>query len=109
MLGQVTVRLRALTDQLIEAAAHGASSRVAARLVELIRVTDPDFDYTSDSIDLRLPITQEELAQWAGLSREGAVKGIGELRAAGVLETGRRRMTILEPAALRAAAVRVES
>jgi CRP-like cAMP-binding protein len=105
MLGRITRRLRALTDQFIEASAHSAASRVAARLVELLLLMERD---SEGVVELRLPITQEELAQWAGLSREGAVKGIGELRSAGILETGRRRMTILDPDALHSVATRAD-
>ena len=97
LLRRVSARLRALSDQLIEAAAFSAPARVAARLVELL----PDGVSSEGPFEMRLPITQEELAQWAGLSREGAVKGLGELRSAGVLETGRRRVTVLDVAELR--------
>ena len=103
MVRRLSRRLRALTDQFMEASAHSAVSRVAARLVELLLLTERE---SEDPIELRLPITQEELAQWAGLSREGAVKGIGELRAAGIIETGRRRMTILDREALGSVATR---
>lgn len=98
MLGRVTRRLRGLSDQFVETAAYAASTRVAARLVELLRLTTPESD---EPIEFRLPITQEELAQWAGLSREGAVKGISELRSAGIIETGRKRMIVLDQDALR--------
>jgi CRP-like cAMP-binding protein len=106
MLRRITHRLRALTDQFVEASAHSAASRVAARLVELLLLTERESE--AAAVELRLPITQEELAQWAGLSREGAVKGLGELRAAGIIETGRRRMTILDPDGLRSVATRAD-
>jgi CRP/FNR family cyclic AMP-dependent transcriptional regulator len=106
MLGLVIARLRALTDQLVEAAAHGAASRVAARIVDLMRIAGADPTFPTE---LRLPITQEELAQWAGLSREGAVKGLAELRTAGIIETGRKRMTILDPDRLRSFASRPDA
>lgn len=57
-------------------------------------------------IDLNLPITQEELGQWAGLSREGVGKGLSELRSTGVIETGRRRVRILDLATLSDVAAR---
>jgi len=101
VLRRVTANLRTLTDQFVEATSYGASARVAARLVSLLDMADPS---SSGPVELRLPITQEDLAQWAGLSREGVVKGLSELRSASILETGRRRITILDPLALRASA-----
>lgn len=105
MLTSVTRRLRSLTDQFVESSAHGATSRVAARLVELLRVTARD---AAGPIELQLPITQAELAQWAGLSREGAVKGIAELRRSGVIATGRKRMTVLDTEELRRIAAQTD-
>lgn len=102
VLRRVTASLRSLTDQLVEATSFAASARVAARLVSLLDMADPS--PVAGPVELRLPITQEDLAQWAGLSREGVVKGLSELRAASILETGRRRITILDPRALRASA-----
>lgn len=100
VLSRVTARLRALTDQFVESAAMSATSRIAARLMILASVAGHDGE---QRFDLSLPITQEELGQWAGLSREGAVKGLGELRAAGAIETGRRRVRVLDADRLAAA------
>jgi len=98
LLMRAAARTRTLTEQLLEAAAGTAAARVAARLVELVEMLQPDSD---PPIVIQLPITQEELAQWAGLSREGAVGGLRELRNAGVIDTGRMRITIVEPVGLR--------
>ena len=97
LLRWAAARMRTLTDQLVEAAAGSAAARVAARLIELSAMIHPNVD---GPVEIRLPITQEELAQWAGLSREGAVGGLRELREAGLIETGRMRVTLLEPARL---------
>lgn len=98
ILGRVVRRLRALTSQLVEATALTASARVAARLVRLVELAER----TSDEcpFELPLPITQEELGQWAGLSREGTVKGMAELRHAGMIDTGRRKVQVLDLRAL---------
>ena len=89
-------RLRARSSQLVDATARSASARVAARLLRLVEREGAP----GPSVELRLPITQEELGQWAGLSREGTVKGLAELREAGVLETGRRRVHLKDLPAL---------
>lgn len=105
VLARVAARLRGLTEQFVEATSLSASARVATRLLALVQAAEaaPDVDGV---IDLRLPISQEELAQWAGLSREGAVRGLSELRTGGVLETGRKRVYIQDLAALEREALR---
>ena len=103
VLTRVTRRLRSLTDQLVETTALPAAARVATRLLELLDATGGRVD-GDGVIDLRLPISQEELAQWAGLSREGAVKGLGELRSEGIIETARKRVRIGDLSRLEAAA-----
>ncbi len=106
MLTRIAGQLRNVNGRFVEAAAHGATPRVAARLVDLLESVECE-RANGRPIELRLPITQEELAQWAGLSREGAVKAIGELRSAGIIETGRKRMAICDEQALRRVAADV--
>lgn len=85
-----------------------APHRIATRLLRLVEIeqalarckVQPD-----GSADLRLPISQEELGQWSGLSREGAVKGLGTLRSIGLIETGRKRVHITSLARLERHAV----
>jgi CRP-like cAMP-binding protein len=108
LLGRVGARLRATTDRLMEVSAHRATSRVAARLAALLELAGADDGPECGPVELRLPVTQEELAQWAGLSREGAVKALSELRASGIIETGRRRVVVNDPDALRRAAAAPE-
>ena len=105
VLARVTARLRGLTEQFVEATSLSASGRVATRLLALVRAAEATPD-AAGVVELRLPISQEELAQWAGLSREGAVRGLSDLRAAGVLETGRMRVFIHDIAALEKEATR---
>ena len=101
VLVRVVRRLRGLSSQLVEATALSAPARVAARLVRLADLAQlPDAGHA----ELELPITQEELGQWAGLSREGTVKGIAQLRSRGLIETARRRVTVLDMGGLRAEA-----
>ena len=49
---------------------------------------------------IRLPLSQEELAGWAGASREAVVKALRKLRARGWIETGRREIRVLDLPAL---------
>jgi len=51
-----------------------------------------------------MPISQEELASWAGASRAGIAQALQVLRELHWLETQRRRIIIRDAAALRARA-----
>lgn len=48
-----------------------------------------------------VPLTQEDLGTWAGVSRESTVKALRVLRARGLVQTGRRQVRVLDPAGLR--------
>jgi CRP-like cAMP-binding protein len=54
-----------------------------------------------DVVRIDLPLTQEELAGWAGASREAVTKALHSLRELGWIETGRRTVTIRDIDALR--------
>ncbi|MGI9605232.1 MAG: Crp/Fnr family transcriptional regulator [Acidimicrobiales bacterium] len=94
-------RIVALTGQLVEASGRSATARISARLVELLDRSD---QRSLPQPRLGLPLSQEELGQWAGLSREGTAKALRELREADVIRTGRLQITILDPESLRSSA-----
>lgn len=97
VMQRLTRRIRSLSTQFLETSTMDASARVAAALVRLVHIeqTLGRIDHgVSGPLDLHLPISQEELGQWAGLSREGAVKGLSTLRSIGLIETGRKRVYI---------------
>lgn len=98
VLSALSDRIVALTSQLIEASDRSATGRVAGRLIELL---DRSEVANESQPVLPLPISQSELGQWAGLSREGTAKALRELRESGIVETGRLRITILDPDGLR--------
>jgi CRP-like cAMP-binding protein len=82
----------------IEFASAQTLGRVAARLLELAeRHGEPD----EDGIAITLPISQEELAGWAGASREAAAKALQTLRELELVRTERRRIVILDEDGLR--------
>jgi CRP/FNR family transcriptional regulator, cyclic AMP receptor protein len=72
--------------------------RVAGRLVELC---DRYGAEDGVGIDVGLSITQDELAAWAGASREAVAKGMALLRTLGWVQTERRRIIVLDLPALR--------
>ena len=85
-------RLDRADEQRRELAALDVVSRVARRVLELdARAGDPR----------GAPVTHDELAAWAGASREAVTKALAQLRGLGALETGRGRIRVLDATALR--------
>jgi CRP/FNR family cyclic AMP-dependent transcriptional regulator len=97
LLRDLSRRFRDANLKRIEFGASDAVGRVAARLLELAAM----FGEPSDAgIEVSLPILQEELAGWCGCSREAVVKALHSLRELGWIETGRKRVTIVDEGAL---------
>ncbi len=82
----------------IEFASAQTLGRVAARLIEL---ADRHGEPADDGIAITLPISQEELAGWAGASREAAAKALQQLRELELIRTERRRIVVLDEEGLR--------
>jgi CRP-like cAMP-binding protein len=98
LLGVVAGRLREADRRRVEYAAFDTVGRVAARLVELAgRYGEPG----PEGVLIDLTITQEELAGWTGASREAVSKALHQLRGLGWIETGRRRIRVLDLEELR--------
>jgi CRP/FNR family transcriptional regulator, cyclic AMP receptor protein len=74
------------------------SQRVARRLLELATLRGRA---EGDAIRVAVPLTQDELAAWSGASRESVAKVLHRMRSTGLVATGRRSLTILDPARLR--------
>jgi CRP/FNR family transcriptional regulator, cyclic AMP receptor protein len=91
LLKVIIARLREADRQQFEFAAYQTTGRVARRLVELAeRFGEP----CDEGIRISLRISQEELAGWAGASREATTKALHDLRAIGLIDTERRRLTV---------------
>jgi CRP/FNR family cyclic AMP-dependent transcriptional regulator len=87
------------TDRIrIEFASAQTLGRIAARLIEL---ADQHGEPAHDGIAITLPISQEELAGWAGCSRESTAKALQTLRELGAIRTERRRIVVLDEGELR--------
>jgi CRP/FNR family transcriptional regulator, cyclic AMP receptor protein len=93
-------RLTALTDQLLEVTSGTALSRTASRILQLV----PE-NLTEGIVDIETRVSQVELAAWSGLSREGTVKALRDLRDSEILETSRRHLRVLDVARLRDVAI----
>lgn len=98
LLETVIRRLRDADRKRVEFGAHDTVGRVAARLVELAeRYGEP----VTEGLQIKLPISQEELAGWTGSSREAVSKALQSLRRVRWVLTERRRITVLDLEALR--------
>lgn len=97
LFGTITRRLRDADRKRLEFGSLDTSTRLALRLLEMVhRFGEPG----DDGIDITLRLTQEELAQWVGASKKAVTKALGEFRDRGLITTGRRRITVLDRAAL---------
>ncbi len=92
-------RLREANARLARQSFQTVQSRVAVVLSELVEQARGQGPAV-DSGGVLVTITQAEIAQLAGSSRESASRFLATLERAGVLTQGRGRITILDPSAL---------
>jgi CRP-like cAMP-binding protein len=93
-------RLATSDRRRMEFATSGSLGRVTSRLVELAErfgVPGPD----DGSIEVTLPINQEELASWSASSRESTARALHTLRSLGLIETGRLSLLVRDLDGLR--------
>jgi CRP/FNR family transcriptional regulator, cyclic AMP receptor protein len=98
MLGD---RFRDAGLKLVQFSAADAMGRVASRLLEL---GERYGEHSDEGVTINLRLSQDELAGWAGCSTKAVVNALHTPRRLGLIETGRRHVTILDPDALRSRA-----
>jgi CRP/FNR family cyclic AMP-dependent transcriptional regulator len=98
LLLTIVGRLRQASARQLELGTIDVVGRVCNRLVELATTHG---EPVSNGVLVRSAISQHELADWAGVSRDGVVRALHELRELGWVETGRRRVVVVNLAALR--------
>jgi len=91
-------RLREANDRLARQSFQTVQSRVATVLAQLVQEAQAE---GAGESDILLTITQTEIAQLAGSSRESASRFLAVLERAGALQQGRGRLTVHDPDALR--------
>jgi CRP/FNR family transcriptional regulator, cyclic AMP receptor protein len=101
LLQHLSLRLREADAKRVEFAAYGTLERVAIRLVELCERFG---EQRGDEMQIALPLSQEELAGWAGASLESVSRALQTMRALGWIQTRRRHISVRDGAALRRAA-----
>jgi CRP/FNR family transcriptional regulator, cyclic AMP receptor protein len=97
ILRMIVGRLRYADAQQTQLATQDVVGCLAQRLVELC---DRFGRRHERGIEIDLPMSQEELGSWVGASREGVSRGLQVLRGLKIIETGRRRITVLDVEAL---------
>ncbi|MDH4148090.1 MAG: Crp/Fnr family transcriptional regulator [Acidimicrobiia bacterium] len=110
VLAVVVARVRRAGERQLEQTASSTTARVSGRLAELAESfgrprSEPrpgGRPEASRVIEVDSPISQQELADWVGASRDAVVRALTELRGDGVVETSRQRFTVLDPDRLRA-------
>lgn len=91
-------RLRAANERLSRQSFQTVQSRVAGALVQLVEQARAEGE--GSERDVSLTLTQADVAQLAGSSRESASRFLAVLERAGVISQGRGRLTVHDPAAL---------
>jgi CRP/FNR family transcriptional regulator len=90
-------RLREANERLARQSFQTVQSRVAGVLGQLVRQAQAE---GAGDRDVLVTITQADIAQLAGSSRESASRFLAVLERAGVVTQGRGRLTVHEPPAL---------
>ena len=90
-------RLREANERLARQSFQTVQSRVAGVLGQLVRQAQAE---GASERDVLVTITQADIAQLAGSSRESASRFLAVLERAGIVTQGRGRVTVHEPSAL---------
>ncbi len=93
LLRVVTSRIRDTDRMRLAYGAQDTLGRVAARLSELAQTAGvPD----GAGIRITVPLTQADLAEWVGSSRESVARALASLRRRRLIATARRQITVLD-------------
>jgi CRP/FNR family transcriptional regulator len=98
LIAALTRRLRETNERVARQSFQTVPSRVAGVLTQL--VAEETASEGRQGVTVRM--TQADLAQLAGTSRESVSRFLATLERAGVVTVGRGRVTVLEPKRLRA-------
>ena len=90
-------RLREANERIARQSFQTVQSRVAGVLGQLVAAAQAE---GAAERDVLVTITQADIAQLAGSSRESASRFLAVLERAGVVTQGRGRVTVHDPAAL---------
>lgn len=97
LLRVLAAQVRATSRSLTERDAADVVSRVASRLAVL---GEDVREHTGSVSPVIVSLTHDDLAAWIGASREATSRALARLRSAGLVTTGRHRITLRDPALL---------
>lgn len=95
-LATVSAALVGTREEAVRFANTSTAERIVHRLLELADRWGELDPREPRRVRIRRSITQEELGSWAHSSRESASKALRDLRLAGIVETRRRELVILD-------------
>ncbi len=98
LIAALTKRLRETNERVARQSFQTVPSRVAGVLDQLIA----EESASAGRLGITIRMTQADLAQLAGTSRESVSRFVATLERAGVVRVGRGRVTVVEPDRLRA-------
>jgi CRP-like cAMP-binding protein len=98
MLEGLANRLRAANERIARQSFQTVAGRVASALLGQVQTLNPDGELGRDIL---VRATQAEIAQLAGASRESASRFLAKLERAGLITTGRGKVIVHDPDALR--------
>jgi CRP/FNR family transcriptional regulator len=100
MLSWMSDRLRAANERIAKQSFQTVASRVAGALLAQVEARSAN-DSPEPAREVVIRATQAEIAQLAGASRESASRFLARLERDGVVTTGRGKVLVHEPSALR--------
>jgi CRP-like cAMP-binding protein len=92
-------QLRLANDRLVARNSNSATVRTGRMLVELASLM---MRHSGSSPSYEVPITQSDLADWIGATRESTARALAGFRRAGLVETCRGRIVVLDVLGLNA-------
>jgi CRP-like cAMP-binding protein len=98
LLRQMTVRLRRAEAARVDFATMDVAQRVAALLV---RLADAHGTQSTEGVLVRMPLTQQDIANNIGGSRRAVARALATFRERGLLVTRRRSFVVRAPDVLR--------
>ena len=89
----LSAQLRLANDRLVARNSNSATVRTGRMLVELASLM---MRHSGSSSSYEVPITQSDLADWIGATRESTARALAGFRRAGLVETSRGRIVVLD-------------
>ncbi len=103
VLRELADQMRTLNVRMSARSVDNTSVRVGQVILELSEKFRRHGPTTAPTDSVSIPVTHEEVAAWAGCTREAASRSLAEFRRSGVILTGRGHVVVPNVGALRLA------